>query len=166
MAAKGSFDPALRDASGNFIPWKRRNKEASNAATRRRLLAKKQADPLAFKAEAKKWHLKHKYGITPELKELFIISQNFECAICKVRMEDVNGNQWATDHSHSGGYVRGMLCKPCNSAIGLLKDDPKILRAAAEYLEVTATIPDGGTVEDFESAIEIVRRANEKSVVA
>jgi hypothetical protein len=59
-----------------------------------------------------------------------------------------------------------MLCKPCNSAIGLLKDDPKILRTAAEYLEVTATIPDGGTVEDFESAIEIVRRANEQSVVA
>ncbi len=31
---------------------------------------------------------------------------------------------------------RGLLCGPCNHALGLFKDDPEICLAAKDYLEV------------------------------
>lgn len=36
--------------------------------------------------------------------------------------------------THETGRIRGMLCSPCNTGIGLLRDDPAIIRKAAEYL--------------------------------
>jgi len=39
------------------------------------------------------------------------------------------------DHDHSTGAWRGLLCSSCNVAIGLLQDDPAVMRAAAEYIE-------------------------------
>lgn len=40
-----------------------------------------------------------------------------------------------TYHDHDTGNIRGLLCRACNSAIGLLKSCPKIIRNAAKYLE-------------------------------
>ncbi len=39
------------------------------------------------------------------------------------------------DHCHSTGAIRGLLCSNCNTAIGLLSDNPEIIRKAADYLE-------------------------------
>lgn len=39
------------------------------------------------------------------------------------------------DHDHTTGEWRGVLCSRCNMAIGLLGDNPFLLRAAAAYLE-------------------------------
>lgn len=39
------------------------------------------------------------------------------------------------DHDHVTGKQRGKLCMNCNTAIGHLKDNPKILRDAVDYLE-------------------------------
>lgn len=38
------------------------------------------------------------------------------------------------DHDHATGEVRGLLCNRCNQAIGLLQDDPLIVRSALVYL--------------------------------
>lgn len=37
------------------------------------------------------------------------------------------------DHSHTTGAVRGILCSPCNVALGYLCDDPKRIEALAAY---------------------------------
>jgi hypothetical protein len=37
------------------------------------------------------------------------------------------------DHDHVTGKIRGLLCFECNSAIGLHKDDPARMEAAAMY---------------------------------
>jgi hypothetical protein len=39
------------------------------------------------------------------------------------------------DHDHKSGKVRGLLCSCCNTGIGFLKDDPRIMRKAADYVE-------------------------------
>lgn len=39
------------------------------------------------------------------------------------------------DHCHASGRFRGWLCNNCNTALGLAKDSPAILRKMAAYLE-------------------------------
>lgn len=39
------------------------------------------------------------------------------------------------DHDHETGKVRKLLCHNCNRALGLLRDDPALLRKSAEYIE-------------------------------
>lgn len=54
------------------------------------------------------------------------------CAICK---EKPKNGRLAIDHLHGTDKVRGLLCSPCNTALGLFKDDPERLAAAIEYLK-------------------------------
>lgn len=77
-------------------------------------------------------HLKRTYGMTVEDYNALLEQQDGVCAICK------NGHEHAlcVDHDHETNEIRGLLCKPCNVAIGNMKDDPERLRSAAMYLEM------------------------------
>lgn len=44
------------------------------------------------------------------------------------------GHSANIDHCHTTGKVRGVLCRKCNTAIGLFKDNPALLWKAAVYL--------------------------------
>jgi hypothetical protein len=63
------------------------------------------------------------------------------CAVCGTGLDrrkasEADRDRMAViDHCHSSGQVRGMLCHPCNVALGHMKDDPARLRAAADYLD-------------------------------
>ena len=62
-------------------------------------------------------------------------SQAGACAICgDAPSGDGRNGILHIDHDHVTGEVRGLLCSPCNTGIGQLKDDPDILLAAIEYL--------------------------------
>jgi hypothetical protein len=78
------------------------------------------------------------FGITEERYDEILVSQNGVCAICR-RPETIRPrgrpSRLAVDHCHDTNAVRGLLCNVCNRAIGLLRDSPLLLRAAAEYLE-------------------------------
>jgi hypothetical protein len=65
------------------------------------------------------------------------LSQNGKCEICEVDLmpRGRQNNSVAVDHNHENGAVRGLLCQACNRAIGLFKDNPKVLQSAAKYLE-------------------------------
>lgn len=39
------------------------------------------------------------------------------------------------DHDHETGKPRGWLCDRCNKVLGMVKDDPVLLRTLAAYLE-------------------------------
>lgn len=41
------------------------------------------------------------------------------------------------DHHHGTGAVRGLLCSPCNIAIGLFRESPARMRAAISYVSAT-----------------------------
>jgi hypothetical protein len=43
--------------------------------------------------------------------------QRGRCAICQVPQEQM-GERLAVDHEHATGKVRGLLCRPCNKALG------------------------------------------------
>lgn len=82
-----------------------------------------------------------KYGLSvDDYIELYEL-QSGKCAVCgkekRSRLEIGTKRQDVlhVDHCHTTGQVRGLLCKECNHAIGLFKDDPQTLRAAASYLE-------------------------------
>ena len=77
------------------------------------------------------------YGITLERYDELVAVQRGRCAICGVDTPSTHHGFWQVDHCHTNGHVRGLLCSPCNIGLGQFKDQPKILRSAARYLEST-----------------------------
>ena len=76
--------------------------------------------------------LQRSYGITLEQKNAILAAQGSVCAICGTSEFGKKGPQ--VDHCHNAGGVRGVLCQPCNTAIGLFREDPAIMAAASRYL--------------------------------
>lgn len=77
--------------------------------------------------------LKHNYQMTVKDYYLLLEQQNGVCAICG--RECLTGERLSVDHSHTSGRVRGLLCRKCNSALGLFNDSPATLSKALEYLK-------------------------------
>jgi hypothetical protein len=84
--------------------------------------------------------LKMNYGITAREYDALLASQGGGCAICG---RDKNPGKFRqslpVDHDHETGKIRGILCIDCNRALGMFRDDPRLLRKAAKYVE-SATI--------------------------
>lgn len=87
------------------------------------------------KLSQRKAHLKKDRGITMGRYWEMLKEQGGKCKICE---SYDNGNKrnkyFCVDHDHKTGKVRGLLCHPCNSAIGKLKDDPVLIQKALDYL--------------------------------
>jgi hypothetical protein len=75
------------------------------------------------------YHLTRRYGITAEEADAMLQSQGGWCAICGT------ASAARVDHDHATGAVRELLCFNCNGGLGQFKDDPAVLRAAADYVE-------------------------------
>jgi hypothetical protein len=71
------------------------------------------------------------YDITPEEVAALLTIQQEGCAICAAPFGQAPFN---VDHDHASGAVRGLLCRACNTALGLLRDDASRLAAAIRYL--------------------------------
>lgn len=82
----------------------------------------------------RKQYLTVKYGITNQDYSILLNNQNGVCAICG---EDPGDRRLSIDHDHQTGRIRGLLCRNCNSGIGLLKDNAQILARASHYLTKT-----------------------------
>lgn len=91
-------------------------------------------------------YLLRKYGISLEELETLLNKQQGRCAICQKhwrhcvvaklpRYEVMFLHYLYVDHDHAKGSVRGLLCNGCNTAIGMLEEDPVRLKAAIDYLQ-------------------------------
>ena len=74
-----------------------------------------------------------KFNITQEEYNLMFAKQQGCCGICGKHQTEFN-KALAIDHCHITGAVRGLLCMPCNTALGKFNDDEKLLNAAIDYL--------------------------------
>ena len=78
--------------------------------------------------------VRRQYGIDLADYEQMLAMQSGVCAIC--HLPNSRPIRLAVDHDHHTGAVRALLCDPCNRAIGLMKDSPDRLPAAAAYLDL------------------------------
>lgn len=72
--------------------------------------------------------VKKRYGVTAaEYKEK--MNSSSSCVLC------ASSENLCYDHDHSTMKFRGVLCRSCNTALGLFQDNPELLRKAADYVE-------------------------------
>ncbi len=74
--------------------------------------------------------LRKAYGISLTQYEEILKRQGGKCGSCRKVMRQV-----CVDHNHHTGVVRGLLCQPCNTGIGLLGDNVEGLMRALAYLK-------------------------------
>jgi len=80
-----------------------------------------------------------RHNTTKEAYDNMLKKYNGKCWICK------NKKAVHIDHDHSccnddsfscGKCIRGVLCSNCNTAIGLLNDDVRLIKSALKYLGI------------------------------
>jgi len=71
-----------------------------------------------------------KYKLTLDQYESILESQGGRCAICNIVFTQTPH----IDHDHLTGKVRGILCRNCNHALGLIGDSPMLALGLAKYL--------------------------------
>jgi hypothetical protein len=77
----------------------------------------------------KKWRPKAaRYKTAPDTLALMEYRQKGECAGCRKK------KPLSVDHDHETERVRGLLCRQCNAALGLLYHQRSTLRRLARYL--------------------------------
>jgi len=121
-----------RRPEGAFaVTWNRAKQRRTKAVTCRICTGK-------TREKRKEWRrtssMKVQYGITREGWEQVKKRAKYKCEVCGAA-EHTLKRGLLVDHCHTNGHVRGALCDPCNKSLGGFKDSPKLLRAAAKYIE-------------------------------
>lgn len=113
------------------------NKEKISA--QKKEWARKNSDNLVIKVreyrrknrdKTKKWNTKQRYNLDLEDVNNILIKQNNLCKICNDSL-----TQYHIDHNHKTNFVRGILCKKCNTGLGMFRDNTDYLFSAIEYLK-------------------------------
>lgn len=80
-------------------------------------------------------YIQYMYGITIEEYEDKLEKQKGVCAICTQPETRKTQRRLCVDHDHATGKIRDLLCQRCNSVIGYMKEDVKLLENAIAYLK-------------------------------
>ena len=112
------------------LEWHQENKERRNEEAKIRYIDRR--DYIKDK------YLKAEFGISLGEYTKRHTEQGGLCAIC-YEPETVRSKgklkSLAVDHNHKTGKVRGLLCQRCNTALGSLRESPKLALALIEYLK-------------------------------
>jgi hypothetical protein len=74
--------------------------------------------------------IRRTFGVSLAYVEALISAQNNKCAACRL---DLSNRRPAVDHDHATERVRGVLCGPCNRALGLMHDSPERIEGLLSY---------------------------------
>jgi hypothetical protein len=75
----------------------------------------------------------YRYNLSTEEYQKLFIEQEGCCYICHKHQSQLK-TTLSVDHNHLTKLVRGLLCRKCNTAIGMLDDKIENLERAIEYL--------------------------------
>lgn len=78
---------------------------------------------------------RRKYGISLAEKEERLARQGGRCEACRTAAPKGRYGNWCMDHNHKTGALRGVLCSPCNTVLGMCEEDPERLSGLIKYLE-------------------------------
>jgi hypothetical protein len=150
----GEFRPAKENTDGRdsicyeCLNNSRRPRDAArykdDPEYREKVLANCKDNYVRHADYAKSYGRQYRYNITEEEYQRRLEEQGGMCAVCGATDPGCKGRSWAVDHDHTccpgknktcGKCNRGILCQPCNAALGMAKDNPNTLRKLAEYLE-------------------------------
>ena len=121
---------------GNFLwktidsPWDYKSVEGRRAY--------KQAHRDNNRSNYRDKNLREKFGISLIAYERMLAEQSNVCACCTQPETTKRHGKLlilAVDHCHTTGAIRGLLCNNCNQGLGQFRDDPNLLRKAADYLD-------------------------------
>ena len=120
---------------------RRRTRYRTDSDYRQRLLELQRLKQYTRREKSRYDHWKRKYGISVEQYTTRFAEQGGVCAICRkpekmLANNGLNIRTLAIDHHHQTKQVRGLLCQNCNTVLGLVQEQPSVLHAAAEYLEM------------------------------
>lgn len=121
--------------------WKIAHPERTYAATKR---SWRERNPEAAERARQAWERRNptyerdrimlkKYGITAARFAEMVATQQNRCAICDGEFTDSHGRH--VDHDHATGKVRAILCRMCNSGLGMLRESERVLLRAIAYLK-------------------------------
>ena len=117
-----------RTHARNMNAWRARNPEKTKESRREAVKRRDEREPNWRKVEM----YYYRYGM-PRREATELISGRPEvCQLCGGVCKD---GRVCYDHCHETNKHRGWLCSSCNRGIGYFRDDPALLRAAADYLE-------------------------------
>lgn len=89
--------------------------------------------------------IKSRYGLCEKDLVKLVDKQNCKCSICSKELnknrntEKDKSDDLCIDHNHITGSIRGLLCRDCNLAIGMFKDNIELLNNAIKYLKENHT---------------------------
>jgi hypothetical protein len=70
-----------------------------------------------------------RFGLEPEDLDKMLIEQDYKCLICgrgPLQREGRGAFSAHIDHCHSCGKVRGLLCKRCNTLLGMIESNEEM----------------------------------------
>ena len=139
-SVKATYNPQYYTANRERFAQRRRKWRAANKSKISQWSRKYyEANREQVLAKGRSGHLKRKYGITQAQYAVQLAKQSGCCAICGTsnpgKPPRGTTGRFYVDHDHKTGKNRKLLCRDCNTVLGLFRDDPNRLRKAAFYLE-------------------------------
>lgn len=86
------------------------------------------------KADAHEKRVQAVYGLAEGQYAALLEAQGGRCALC--RRANGRTRKLSVDHDHKTGYIRALLCRPCNDMLGHGRDDPDFFGRAMNYLTI------------------------------
>ncbi len=124
LAARRRWYQANREkVIARALKWQRENPERNKATQR------------AYQRDADKdreYHLKKQFGLTQAEYEQRLEAQGGGCAVCG---HPPGKTSLHVDHDHDTGAIRGLLCMRCNNALGLFREQPRLLENGMRYVD-------------------------------
>ena len=83
------------------------------------------------KINSRRTNIKQKFGLSLLQVTIKFRLQDGKCSICRNELP----SKFVIDHNHKTGQVRDLLCYCCNSALGLLKENERVVLNLRDYIK-------------------------------